>query len=545
MRDTGTRIPRRGRARRALGLAATALLALLAGAVLLSCARRDKTRMDETYQYESLYNATERENELLAKMRERERRGLQQPAPEEPTALEPMVPTYNPLEEETIYITMRDKPLHDVLFVVARTAGLNLVIEPGISLDNRVTISFEAAKCSTVVETLLKAYDLAWEVRDNVLYVERFSERTFDLGFINSSTSVSMSAGGDIFGAALSGSGSNLSSSFALNNSYSGGVEAESLYGRLSQTVAQILGAEAGADAETGEYFSLDPVSGTLKVRSTPRRIRAVSSVVADLKRKLARQVVIDARILEVRLSEDFQLGVDWSYVTQRLIDGELTNISFGHTAGSGLEEITISQQGISADTGADTTSSQALSTTINALETFGSVRSLSNPHVRTRHGQPTLLTSGTSYRYVSEITRDEEEEGGDTSFTINTATAFDGIMLGVIPFINEDGTVDIQVFPIQSNVDETSLDPVEVVAQTGEKISLVRTEVKNVATNVRVRDNSVIILGGLIDKGVNNTDSQVPGAGDVPFLGWLFKQRNDSEEIRELVIIMNIRIVG
>ena len=174
---------------------------------------------------------------------------------------------------------------------------------------------------------------------------------------------------------------------------------------------------------------------------------------------------------------------------------------------------------------------------TVQALETFGNVSVVSNPHIRTRHSQPALVTSGSTQNYIKEITRETDDDG--TSVSTETATAFEGVMLGVVPFITDERAVDLTIFPITSKVDLSN-----TVTVGQDQVTLPQVDVRNVNTNVRVQDGDTVILGGLIQKEKHNNDRGTPGLSRVPGLGWLFKNRNDSRDISELVVVMHVRVL-
>ncbi len=586
-------------------------LSLLLFLALCSCAQQED-QLKGKLGYADLYKTAKQENRQLEELRTQEKQ-LEKIRPPAPPPLEPLAPAYDPLDEARISISMQEESLHDILFVVARNAGMNLVIEPGISLGNRVTISFESAKSSTVINTLLKAYDLAWEVEDNVLYVKRFVEKTFDLGFLNTKTSMEIKSGGNIFGTVdvQDGNLGDMQGSVRIVGTMGKAREEDSLYDQLYQNVASIvyeqtlpskqeifsesvqMGGSAGtrkspggsriADVARSEYannissqrrvekglgvstesmdsvkgtFVLDSVAGTLFVKSSPGKVRAVAQLIENLKSKLTRQVVIDSRILEVTLSDSFSFGIDWNYVANELVNDSILGLNIGWNGQSSSPVISIPDNFISSSSDVPTVISQngttvpqgthLLDATIEALETFGGIKVISSPHVRTKHGQPTLLTSGRMVKYVDSVERnlDNTSSGVDSiSYTVETAKIFDGIMLGVLPFINADGSVDMQIFPIKSQVDESSLSLVEVA--DGVYITLPEVDIKNISTSVRVRNGETVILGGLIDKEHGKSDGRVPGLGQVPVLGWLFQQRQRSELVRELVIIMHVRVLG
>ncbi len=511
------------------------------GLVQASCAKQQHKQLESNMGYEALYKAMKKEEQDFVKARARENQ-MQRQQEELEAAIQPVQPEFNPLDETTISISVQDETIHNVLFIVARNAGLNLIIEPGISLDNRVTISFEDAQSTLVVDKLLLAYDLAWEVKENVLYVNRFMEQTFDLDFVNTKTEVTTSAGGDIFGGALAsaqgGGTSDLSGEFKVDTELKSKLEEDSLYGVVQVSVKDIIG-EGSAGSENKGFFSLDPVAGQLLVRTSPSKMRAIARMVNNLKAKLSRQVVIDARILEVRLSDEFALGIDWNWVSQRIAFQHPWTVSYaGHNM---LSSVSGSNQNsiltIAGKVGDDTVNSA-----IQAMQVFGGIKIVANPHVRAKHGQPALFTSGTSQRYVSEITRETDDQG-NTTFSVSTSTVFEGVMLGVLAYIGDDNKIDMQIYPIKSEVDDASLALTDVTA-SGDKISLPKVDVKNVLSTVRVSPGDVIILGGLIDKTTGKTDRGIPGLSDIPLLGWAFKGRAQTEQVRELVIIMDIRVV-
>lgn len=525
-----------------------AFLLLAAGltGLLCSCApHQGRSRLGNPSNYEALRQAMAQEQREIQLTRAAAGQELESSATREQPVVTPELPQFNPLEETRVSISVRNEPLNDVLFVVVRNAGLDLVIDPGISLANRVTISFEDALSSEVVGSLLGAYDVHWSVRNNVLTVERFQESTFDLEFMNAKTQVLSQSGGNIFGSSEGeDSGNNLSGTFQISSSQSCSLEEGSIYAVLQKNVESIL---AGADGQQGTY-SLNPMSGSLYVQTTPKRMGTISTMITRLREKFRRQVIIDAQILEVALSDGFNLGIDWNFVQRRVHDGRGYTYGLGVSPDTGLGTRGTPGSALSAIVLGDptlTTVSNTVDTifqaTVNALQTFGGVKVVSNPHVRTRHGMPALVTSGTTKNYVKEITRETSTDSDVVNVSTTTASAFEGVMLGVIPFITNDDSIDLQVFPITSKVDLSN----GMTFVDGSGVTLPVVDVRNINTNVRTRSGDTVILGGLIYKDARKSDSAVPGLAKIPGLGWAFNNREDAEQVRELVIVMHIRVVG
>lgn len=521
---------------------------LLAVGLLTACGpRKPVENPPDKLGYAALYEEMRREESALAESRNRERE-MERRAEPQPGRPAGLAPVYNPLDETQISISVQDESLRNVLYLVARNAGLNLVLEPEVDGEARVTASFVKTRSSLVTERILGAFDLAWKVEGNVLSVSRFEERLFDLGFVNAKSEVELSNGGDIFGSSMSERSGSLRGDFQVRSSIGPGLDKGTLYAQLRDSVHAVLTRRSQADGQSGAgvrsaerdaegHFALDPVAGTLYVRSSPRRVRAVSALIDRLKAKLSRQVQIDARIIEVRLKDEFNLGIDWNFVLESVYGGRGLSVNLGFNGGSG-GSIPISI-GTSSITPIERLTS--FTATIDALRKFGGVRLVSNPHVRAGHGQAALFTSGTSQNYVRGIKRQDTER--TTNYSVEVAQVFDGVMLGVVPFIGEDGVVDLRIFPIKSAVDASSL-TLQDVTGSGDRITLPKIDVRNVSTGARARNGDTLILGGLIDRTNDNTDSAVPGLGGLPALGGLFRKESKTESVRELVVVMHIRVL-
>ncbi len=544
---------------------------------LTGCYKPRPDRLQGNLGYEQLHQQLIQEQQKLQQTRANDMAAIEgNNTVVEQLPIEPLAPTYNPLEEVPVSISVQNEPLHNVLYVIARNAGLNLIIDPRISLENRITVTFEETPSSLVMEKLLEVYDLAWSVKGNILQVMQFEDAVFDLEFMNTD------ANGQLTTSSSLGEGG-ASAAFDV----SGAVVTESeqgVYGDLLENVGNIIdetsssGGGGGSDDSSNDsdsddndddeygYYTIDPSAGTLYVHTTPSKIKAIAKVINNLRERMSRQLIIDAQIMEVQLRDGFNLGIDWNFVQQRLIKGGAAVYGLGVNAGSfgtpmlnGIPQgLIIGPQNYTSpmsyqivqgeklplevpDVGLDTT----FTSTIKALQEFGGVTAVSNPHVRARHNQPAMVTSGTTTDYVAQTQRERTiEDNGQTttSYTTTIASAFSGITLGVIPFFHPSGSIDLKIFPMLTESDLSRQAIIGKGSLNETTITLPSTKVRNINTSVRVHDGDTVVLGGLISKTGTKNDSQTPGLGSVPGLGWLFKQRSDAETLTELVIIMKIR---
>jgi MSHA type pilus biogenesis protein MshL len=281
--------------------------------------------------------------------------------------------------------------------------------------------------------------------------------------------------------------------------------------------------------SKNGQY-SLNRLAGSLYVKDTPAVIRSIGTLINQFKETLARQILIEARIIEVYLKDEYKYGIDWSIVKD--LSGaptELTGASW--SLGSGL---------ILSGTSGNFT----LGATLAALNYFGDSKVVSNPSIRSKHGKPSIISVGTSYTYKKRVTTKKTTTSSTNEETtdVEVSTVFDGLILGVIPFIEEDGRVSLLINPIKSDVDQTSLEAESVGG--GQSISLPEVSIKEISTTIALKSGDVAILGGLIDKRKITQNQGVPFLSAIPLLGYLFKNEHEIEESRELVIILSVRLI-
>ncbi len=267
----------------------------------------------------------------------------------------------------------------------------------------------------------------------------------------------------------------------------------------------------------------------------------------------MGRQILIDAQILEVKLDDAHRTGVNWSYLNDKIgvsfgVTQAITTASTAFPVGSVVSSIagsTLENTLAGGSSGFTLSGSDGKSTyMINLLKEFGDVRSLSNPTIRAKHGKPAMISVGTTNTYVSETDTTTTTTGGSTvtEIEVETDTVFDGLMLGVQPFINPDGRVTLTVNPIQSDVAPSSLALIDVGGET--KVTLPQVDLKELSTVLEINDNDTVILGGLIDKSAGNTRVAVPVLSEIPLFGRAFTENAETEIIRELVLVLKVSIL-
>ncbi|WP_053843092.1 pilus (MSHA type) biogenesis protein MshL [Paracidovorax avenae] len=568
-----------------------ALLALAAAAMLAGCASPPAPRSLQSLRPADLETPDRLREQMVAESQKllAHQLALNQqlrqaaPAPE----IAPVAPKFDPLEGKVITVAMSRATISQILAAFADSARINLIVDPAVVRAGQLSDMYlREVSLREAFTEVLRSYNVAGEIQGNTLRVTLNEEKFFNLDFLNSSTTLDLSSGGNVFGNSTGGAGGGASNALRGNLAITGtgGVKADP-YQEVENNLRVILGedmrrptaqpsaqapipaAQPGAapamapfsadlaeGAGTDAGFSVNRLTGTLYVKARPAKMRAVEKMLAKVQGMLRQQVYIEAQLIDVQLSDSYEFGVDWSILRGRLASGFGTSpISLSgvqgalpNTGPALARTVTLPAALIGSLTGPalgvgyqGSTSSVVL----NALRSFGNLKVLSNPNVQVRNGTPAMLSVGNSIRYVSRSSSTQVVPGGGASTTtsdVQTDSVFSGVMVGVLPYMREDGRIELLVNPMQSEVDPASLALVQV--NSDNRVTLPVVSYKGLTTTLNVGDGDVVVVGGLIDQRTTDRDRGAPGLSDVPVLGKLVGNQSDTHASRELVIVMRVR---
>jgi MSHA type pilus biogenesis protein MshL len=261
----------------------------------------------------------------------------------------------------------------------------------------------------------------------------------------------------------------------------------------------------------------------------------------------LNRQVMIEARIVEVQLNEGLNFGIDWSFLENLKGLGGPLNAGFGslNIATTNFTDATAAAAGSAQfQVGISRANFQAL---LTALKTQGDVRTLSNPKINVLNGHASILTVGRNTSFISQVASTTTVAAGSapiTTFTVQTNSILSGLMVGIVPYISETGEISLNITPITSDLVQLQDKSIGAVGnQTS--ISIPTVDLREMTTTVKMRDGQMAIIGGLISKKETSNEEKVPIMGDIPLLGKLFTRTNNSESRSELVLLLRPHIVS
>ena len=312
--------------------------------------------------------------------------------------------------------------------------------------------------------------------------------------------------------------------------------------------------------SDTGTDVIVNPISGTISVQATDRQHQLIQQHLDNIISSVQRQVLIEATIVEVRLNDAYQGGIDFRRFTDTLAIstlGALTGPIGGVVTAVGGAIAGAAASAAGAATGASTggfaarASGSEFQANIRLLQQFGNVKVLSSPKVMAINNQTALLKHVDNIVYFEVQAQQGVTTASGTitapTFTTTAKTVAVGVVLGVTPQINEDGRVTLTVRPTVSRLlGDGKQDPNPSLCQGGVCIPnrVPEVQVREMESVLQVGSGQTVILGGLMEDDVSFVREQVPVLGNVPELGEAFKFRNERVAKRELVIFIRPTVV-
>ncbi|AIV06812.1 MULTISPECIES: pilus (MSHA type) biogenesis protein MshL [Vibrio] len=306
----------------------------------------------------------------------------------------------------------------------------------------------------------------------------------------------------------------------------------------LQQAVANLIG------SGQGQSVVVTPQAGVITLRAFPDEIREVREFLGVSQERMQRQVILEAKILEVTLSDGYQQGINWSNMTASIGNsGSVVINRPGPTGGlppldaigsllGGQTNITISDGNFSA--------------VMNFMATQGDLNVLSSPRITAANNQKSVIKVGTDEYFVTELSSNAGNgENSNAVPEVELTPFFSGISLDVTPQIDNKGNVFLHVHPAVIEVEEE----IKKLNLGGDfnnvQLPLAKSSIRESDSVIRAKDGDVVVIGGLMKQQNIEQVSKVPFLGDVPALGNLFRTINNVSQKTELVILLKPTVVG
>ncbi|HEY6241859.1 MAG TPA: secretin N-terminal domain-containing protein [Burkholderiales bacterium] len=377
--------------------------------------------------------------------------------------------------------------------------------------------------------------------------------------------------GGQANSAALSAVGLGAIASTSLDASRVSTVSQSDLWNEVTLALRALIGTGEGRNVV------VSPQSGVVVVRAMPEELRSVEAYLKAMRLSIGRQVMIEAKIVDVTLNGSYQAGINWAafhtgpnsaisggplstgtVLSTSATPGNVTGATsitgpagsitaaspvFGAVAGQNLVNFTnpgASLLGLAFQT-------SNFSALLTFLETQGSTQVLSSPRIATLNNQKAVLKVGTDQFFLTSITSSTVSVSSTqtgVSLTPTFSPFFSGVSLDITPQIDEEGNIVLHIHPLVSNV--TSSDtPFNFGTGVGtQDLQLAKSAINESDTVVRVQDGNIVALGGLMQVDVVVNQSGVPGLQNIPGIGEAFRSTSRTRTKRELVILMKPTVI-
>lgn len=507
---------------------------------------------------------------------------------------------------QTYSVVVNEVPVKEILFALARESKLNVDIDPAI--QGRVTLNAVDQTLPAILERLARQVDLTYRMGGDVLIItpDQPVLRTYKVDYVNmnrdtkgfigaaaeiSSTgqSASTSGSGQTTVTSTSGNGANNSSRTAVTS------EAKNhLWESLIQNIKELLAetdkevivsrfgslsesestgsAEANStksqqetsknkndqrEEQRSEYKTLfaanviaNPETGVISVRASNKQHQKVQEFIDRVMGSASKQVLIEATIVEVQLSDSFKAGIDWSRLgnsasnsgftfSQRLNSDDFSPGTISTRAtGGGLIAGYFNASSVLGN----------IAASISLLKQFGDTKVLSSPKLMVLNNQTAVLKVVDNLVYFT-VQAQQSTIGGSVGGTLNSITTTPntvpvGIVMSVTPQINDTGNVNINVRPTISSLIRYVPDPNPNITAINNQ-GIPEIQVREMESLLQVSSGNTAVLGGLMQDVIARNSDKVPGLSEVPGVGNVFKGKDDSTKKTELVIFLRPTVIA
>lgn len=317
-------------------------------------------------------------------------------------------------------------------------------------------------------------------------------------------------------------------------------------WGELKQNLTLLIG-----DGEDRRVV-VTPQSGMVIVRALASEINVVKEYLQAAELIMKRQVILEAKILEVTLNDDFQSGINWTAIGRPDAGKTIIASQGGATVANAGGQNLISVPGASGIRSADsstgifglTLSLNDFTGIIDLLETQGTVQVLSSPRISTVNNQKAVIKVGTDEFFVTEVTNNVTSSASGpavSSPSVELTPFFSGIALDVTPQIGEDDAIVLHVHPTVSEVVEQQRS--FTVGDQPFELPLAQSSIRESDSIIYAKSDQVVVIGGLIQNVSKDSNAATPWVSKIPLLGNAFKQKDQQSTKRELVILLRPRV--
>lgn len=424
----------------------------------------------------------------------------------------------------------------------------SVVIHPAVS--GRITMNVNDVTLDDVLSSVedLYGYEIIKSGKILQIYPATIRTETLPIDYLQltrKGRSLTTITTGSITNSDSNSNSDNSSNSTSSSSSTAtGGTEIETIsesdfWKELEKAVSVMIGNGEGRSVVAS------PQASVITITASPDELRKVKQFLGTSHKRLQRQVILEAKLLEVTLSDGYQQGINWSNLSAS-IGG--TDITFGQTSGL-TNGILPGMDTIGTLLGGQTNikiTDGNFDAVLSFMDTQGDLNVLSSPRVTAANNQKAVIKVGRDEYFVTEVSSvTGSGDNSNASPEVTLTPFFSGISLDVTPQIDDKGNVMLHVHPsvidVENEIKEIDLGDVGGVLQ----LPLAKSSIRESDSVIRAKSGDVVVIGGLMKSQTVDQVSKVPFLGDLPALGHLFRNVSKLTQKTELVILLKPTVVG